>query len=472
MFRKELVDAGTTFSNYFVTDSLCCPSRSTTLRGQYIHNHHVTTNLPPQGGFETFHSNGDERSTMATWLRGAGYHTGLFGKYLNGYPHTASPDFVPPGWDEWSSPNGGNAYTEYDYTLNVNGRQVRHGAEPADYLVDVLADQTVSFIRRNADRPYLAYVAPFVPHQPATPPPRYEGMLGGATAPRTASFNEADVSDKPAWERDRPRLPQPAVAAIDTLYRRRRLTMLAIDDMVGRIVAALRSSGQLDNTYLVFSSDNGFHLGQHRLPAGKQTPYEEDIHVPLVVRGPGVPAGATVDRMALNTDLAPTFARIGGAFVPSFVDGRSLLPLLRPGAPATGRRSLLIEHDGRNNTPNNSALQRRARARGSPGTAPADPDADATVPTRRTRALGSRINLLVAIPTYAALRTDRYLYVEYATGEKELYDLLRDPAELDNIASGTPTTVLRAFGYRLHQLVACRAESCRAAEDLPTPSAP
>ena len=184
-----LTQKGTTFSNFFVTDSLCCPSRSSILRGQYVHEHDVLGNLPPSGGYEKFHANGDETSTVGTWMHDSGYRTGLLGKYLNGYPDTVDPTFVPPGWDEWDSPtSGGNPYSEYNYRLNENGMLVRYGSMPQDYLVDVLSRKSSEFIQQKSDKPFFLYVAPYVPHQPATPAPRYADAFPDVQAPRTRSF--------------------------------------------------------------------------------------------------------------------------------------------------------------------------------------------------------------------------------------------------------------------------------------------
>ncbi len=396
-FQKLMVDEGTSFSDYFVTDSLCCPSRSTILRGQFVHDHRTLGNLPPDGGFERFHQLGNERSTVATWMHDAGYRTGLFGKYLNGYPDTAARTFVPPGWDSWVSPVDNRAYGEFDYSLNDNGRIVHHGHAASDYLVDVLTARTASFIRSSGGEPFFAYVAPYVPHQPATPAPRHATAFPGLKAPRTPSFDEADVSDKPTYIRDRPPLTQPVINGIDALARRRAQSMLGVDDLLANVVATLRATGHLDDTYIVFSSDNGFHLGQHRLPAGKQTAYDEDIHVPLVVRGPGVARHASVDTLAMSTDLAPTFAALGGAKVPAFVDGRSLLAQLHGQPAGSWRNEVLVEHygndygagarsgRGRNGTPTTPTTTRSSppTRRGLPVGAPSTVPRPSSLPTAR-----------------------------------------------------------------------------------------
>jgi N-acetylglucosamine-6-sulfatase len=422
-----LVEEGTTFSNYFVTDSLCCPSRSSILRGQYVHNHDVRSNRPPLGGFEKFHSNGDETSTIATWLHDAGYRTGLLGKYLNGYPSGVDQTFVPPGWDVWASPVRGG-YSGYNQRLNENGTLVRYGASPDDYMTDVLSRKSGEFIRDSRDKPFFLYVAPFVPHSPATPAPRHAESFPGVQAPRTPSFNQPDVSAEPQWLQGRPLLDDQQIASIDALYRKQLQSLLAVDDLIEHVVDTLRQTGQLDNTYIVLTSDNGFHLGQHRLPLGKITAFDEDIRVPLVVRGPDVPAGKKVDDFAANVDLAPTFAKLGTAKAPGFVDGRSLEPALRGKSGGDrARDAVLVEHFAP------GGGQRRARR----GSAP---------------------------PTYAVVRSARYTYVEYDTGERQLYDLRADPDQLRNIVSTADPKLVEDLAAQLAAVRNCKGADCRAAD--------
>ena len=293
-FKALFRDQGVTFANSFVSESLCCPSRATIQRGQWVHNHQVLGNKAPEGGFEKFHSLKEDQSTVGTWLHAAGYRTGFVGKYLNGYPDTADPTFVPPGWDEWDSPAKGNAYGEYNYTLNENGSLVGYGNQPEDYLTDVLSRKATRFVKQAGDgrQPFFLVVATYAPHQPATPAPRHADAFGGVSAPRPSSYNEEDVSDKPAWIQAKPLLNRRQQLQMDNLYRKRLQSMLAVKELVEELLKTLRESGQLDNSYVFFASDNGFHLGEHRLHAGKLTAYEEDIRVPLYVRGPGVPAGS------------------------------------------------------------------------------------------------------------------------------------------------------------------------------------
>ena len=463
--KSLLVDQWVSFSNYLVSVSLCCPSRVTTLRGQYSHNSGVRTNGGGNGGFELAYASGLEQSTIATWLQATGYRTALYGKYLNGYPATAPARYVPPGWTDWASAVAGNAYSEYNYTLNVNGRAVRYGADPSDYGTDVYAGMAAAFVRKaaTAGKPFFVYLAVYAPHGPATPAPRHAAMFADARAPRSPSFDEVDVSDKPAFIRNRLRVGPRVQAAIDALYRKRLQSLQAVDDAVARLVDTLRASGQLENTLIVFASDNGFHLGQHRMPTGKQTAYDEDIRVPLIVRGPGVPAGRTVGHLAGNVDLAPTFAELGGAETPAFVDGRSLVALLKGALPPATpwRQAYLVEHWPQQRATADDSLRE-----------PSDADQAAPRPRRAQRGRAARALLRGggariapdALPGFHALRTARYAYVEYVTGERELYDLAHDPFELNNLAATASQALLGALSGQLRELVACAAATCRMVE--------
>lgn len=429
--KSLMIDRGVSFANYFVTYPLCCPSRASILRGQYPHNTQILGNRPPLGGFQKFVETGAERSTVATWLHAAGYRTGYFGKYLNGYPGGNDQIHVPPGWDTWNSPVGGRPYSNFDYRMNENGRLVNYGHRPEDYMTDVLARKAVAFIRQSAqmNRSFFIHLSTFTPHAPATPAPRHANAFAGVTVPRPPSFNEADLSDKPSWLRSRNLLTDRQISRINDLHRKRLQTLLSVDDLIGTLVDALGAAGQLQGTYIFFSSDNGFHLGEHRLPQGKNTAFEEDIRVPLIVFGPGVPAGRTVELLAMNIDLAPTWVAIAGVSPPSFVDGRSLLPVLSAAPPRQDRwrQMVLIEHY----TP--------ARA------------------GRTTRA--------AAIPEYHALRVKDFSYVEYATGERELYDLRRDPYQLQNIHQNTDQRLVSKLSARLAAIKRCAGATCRNVED-------
>ncbi len=454
---------GTTFDNYFVSNSLCCPSRTTTLRGQYAHNDGVWSNGGDNGGFERANTTGIEQDTIATRLHGAGYETSLTGKYLNGYPNGAAPNYVPPGWDNWASSVYGNAYSEYHYVLNQNQSYHVYQHHRRDYGTTVYTRLTDTFIRGaiHDHHPFFAYLSVYAPHQPATPAKRDRGKFPTARAPRTPSFDQADVSRMPTFVRDLPSFTPQETAAIDSLYRKRIRSLQAVDRSVGRLVRTLRETKQLDNTYIVFTSDNGFHLGQHRLPAGKETAYEPDIHVPLLVRGPGVRVGAHVSAFAGNTDLAPTFETMAGVRSPSFTDGRSLLPLLHGDTPSRWRHSYLIEHRAETGV---STPPRRPLDKNSP-LEPPDPDQGAWPAARRREIRDAMLlNRAAQIPDYDAVRTSRYLYTAYTNGQRELYDLRTDPDEIDNLA-GTRPRLEHELAGRLQQLERCRGRECRIVED-------
>ncbi len=409
--RSVLKAKGMSFQNAFVSDALCCPSRATIMRGQYAHNTGVWNISGSRGGWQTYRANGLERDNVATRLDAAGYRTALIGKYLNGYSATTSR---PPGWDRWFAHTGNIRY--YDYKMNDDGTVRRFGSSNADYETDVIANRAKTFIGTAAavGKPFFAYVAPKAPHKPHTPALRDMHTFDGLKAPRPPSFDEVDVSDKPPWIRQLPRLSDTKETMIDKRAEQRAEMLQALDDLVVEVVGKLKEKGVLSNTYVFFGSDNGFHRGEHRIAGGKGRPYEESVHVPLLVRGPGVSAGRRAQELVLNTDFLPTFTDLGGAQTPGYVDGRSLRPLLKGNA-TTWRSAVLLEAD------------------------------QATAGT----------------PPFSAIRTSDKKYVEYAGGKRELYHLGRDPYELSNSYDSPPATL----ATRLKALKACAAASCRAAEN-------
>jgi N-acetylglucosamine-6-sulfatase len=420
---KALIeDQGAVFQNYFVTYPLCAPARAALLRGQYPHNTLILGNLPPQGGFRTFRRLKLEESTIATWLHAAGYRTGFYGKYLNGYSETDAP---PPGWDEWHAAND-DGYYNVNYKMNADGKVETYGDAPADDLTDVIARKAADHVRRFAaeGRPFFLYVAPFSPHSPYNPAPRHRALFQDVPLPRPASFNEEDVSDKPGFIQQLPRLRADQIDEMLAHHRRRLRSLQSIDDLVETIVNALKESGQLDNTYVVYASDNGFHLGQHRMMEGKDTAYEEDIRVPLSIRGPGIGHGERILGMALMIDIAPTFAAWAGIQAPDFVDGRSLAPLLA-GRDAPWRHSFVIQR------------------------------------------LGLESDQRMKPANALAIRTDRRAYIAYNDGERELYDLEKDPGELQNLERSADPALIEALVTRLTELRACRGQDCRDIEDKP-----
>src|SRR5215204_5217029 len=431
--KALLQNTGVTFENAFVSNALCCPSRSTTKRSQYSHNTGVWSNSSTDsssttsGGWQAYQANGNEVDNVATRLQGAGYKTGLFGKYLNGYDNTT---YRPPGWDRWfgAFTLGGLHY--FDYGVNDQGTITHYGTSASAYSTDVISGQADAFIRTSAlqGTPFFAYVAPLAPHDPSTPAPRDAHDYDGIQGPRLPSFNEADVSDKPSWIRQLSKLTSSQTSAINKRHETRVESLQAVDDLVEGIVNTLKNPTPdgtipLDNTYIIFTSDNGFHHGEHRIPKQKWRPYEEDIHMPLLVRGPGVAAGSTTDKLTLNTDYMPTFLDLAGEQSPHYVDGRSLRPVLNESV-TSWRSAILLE----------------AAANYSPA--------------------------YYGIRTVSTNGITRRKYVEYAGGARELYNLESDTYELTNSydASAPPT----GMASRLKVLKSCGADAavtCRVAEN-------
>jgi len=415
--QRLLVARGTTFTNSFVSDSLCCPSRATFLTGQYAHNHDVLSNSPPLGGVKRLRAS----NTLAVWLRAAGYTTALVGKYLNGYGGGPGPGLIPPGWSRFQALlEPSSRYT--GFSMNDNG--VRRA--PPGYQTDVLATESASFIGRAArgNRPFFLWLTPSAPHDPAIPALRDKGAYPGIAGPHPPSFDERDVADKPTFIRGLPPLGAARRVTVDAHYRRRLKTLAAVDRAVARVVQALASAGQLKQTVIVFTSDNGWMSGEHRLGYGKRVDYEESIRVPLVIRGPGFPRGAVRTAPVANIDLAPTISSLAGARPRLHVDGCSLLPLAaKPGAHWV--RDLLFENFD-------------------------------------TRDVGSERDPVAKLPRYSGIRSGSYMYTRYANGESELYDLRTDPYELRNRASDPSLAKVRAgLAHRLARLRTGPAPPCR-----------
>lgn len=389
--KSEVIGKGTWFKQAFDVNPLCCPSRTSSLTGQYSHTTHIWNNVNgPTGGFKGFLPH--ESSTVATWLHGAGYRTALIGKYLNGYTE-AQATHIPPGWDRWLSFVGGPNY--YNYALTDQGRIKRYGTGYSAYSTDVLSASAGSFIRGvPASQPLFLWFAPYGPHAPFKPAPRYANAIPTFTGIRPPNLNEADVSDKPGWVR------KLAPGGTWDSYRLSQLrTLLAVDDAIANILGALKATGRLNTTMIVFASDNGLSGNSHRWGA-KETPWEEALRVPIVIRYDPMTGGvARVDKghLVLNIDEAPTFAALAGVAAPG-VEGRSLVPLLA-GTPETWRTEFVIEH-----LSNGAQLP----------------------------------------PTYCAVRTERYKYVRWVTGEEELYDLLADPYELRSLHRDAAYAALKA----------------------------
>jgi N-acetylglucosamine-6-sulfatase len=441
-----IVTPGVRFEHAFATNALCAPSRATYLTGKYSHNHRVLTNLPPYGAGAF-----DESVTVATALRPT-YSTAHVGKYLNG----CLGDHVPPGWDDWRALFEPTVYRMLNFRVDVNGTAVQYGSTPADFQTSVLGDLAAASVTAGlaSGKPLFLTLAPTAPHSSTgvtRPPPcpltGYAALWCGFTYPgmrdQTAqtdawsllanlpiyhalkpSFNEADVSDKPLAIQ-RPLMTATDLAWFALQYRTRFLSLLKLDDAVGKIALALGS--QRSNTVWIFLSDNGWLNGEHR-DSQKMAAYEESIRLPLYIAGPGYAPHTATELVAMN-DLAPTIREMAGLPPDPLADGRSLVPFLLGQMPAW-RRRLLIEH----------------------WDMPAIAGID--------------------IPDYAAVRTgptDAYpdrLYVEYVDGSLELYDLGSDLYQVQSLhADPLRATEIAALHEHLIGLRGCSAATCVNAEN-------
>ena len=420
--KRRLAGPGTTFSNNFSPYPQCCPARATLLTGQYSHNHHVQGNSLPYGGFTKL----DDSETLPVWLQRAGYDTAIVGKYLNGYPSPDDVTYIPPGWTDWQVPIR-NIYNYRHWLMNENGKQVPYSGT---YQTTVWLNKILDDIDRFAGdaRPLFLWAGFLAPHtgkpiesdDPKAngghiPTPavdsRYRDALVGMRLPRKPSINEQDLSDKPSFVQ---KAHVKRTASLRELNQQRRESLLSVDDAVGSILDEFKAVGEFDNTVFVFTSDNGFLIGEHRL-LGKILPYEESVRVPLIFSGPGLDTGATRIGLVSLADFAPTVLELAGANSPLVIDGESLLRRIH-GLPVK-RRSILFQ---------------------------AGPRSD---PAKRF---------------YTAIRTPSHVYVEYDTGETEFYDLRSDPFELNSINDpSVQPRVRQRLAAALAALRNCAGASCR-----------
>ncbi len=511
-----LVDQGLTFNNAFTTRSQCCPARASILTGQYPHNTGVFTNNYPYGGFGGYMGNGKEESNIAYWLKDAGYRTGLIGKYLNGYGGGGDggawlgDTYVPKGWDTFHAFTHGAGHKGpdyYCYWLNEDGEAHFYAGDPeykgdpqncdekgdnsdlADYdrrqySTNVLARHSLEFIEKASSdsRPFFLHFSPFAPHSPSTPAPDDVDRFEGNRDYRQDSFNEEDVSDKPAWVQDRHVIDEEGEADLDRKWLKQLRSTWAVDQAVGGIVGKLDDVGELDNTVIVYISDNGYLLGEHRAEK-KRAAYEESIRVPLTVRGPGVQRGSS-DLIASNIDLAPTFAELAGITPddPTFdlIDGRSLAPILE-GRAVNWRSDLLVEHwwyEGDSKIPTFKALYTQDGSQ--PGykyvryESPGKPElAGVGVATQQypsgsfgwshsqeqrsqNRQFGQLDN------SGGGLDADANPYDEGDDIELELYDLVSDEYEMGSLHEDrSRRQLIGTLDARLDELAHCQGVTCR-----------
>ena len=308
--QKLIFDRGVTFSHGYITTPFCCPSRASILTGMYAHNHGI-------------HVNEDKLTftTVVQDLHKNGYYTGLVGKYLNSWNGDARPEF-----DYWVSFYGGTVPTYYDPNLNINGKWQKL----TGYMTYLFKDYAIDFLDKatNQRKPFLLYFAPNAPHPPYTPAKEDQGLYTDLPPFRPPSYNEADMSDKPKSISSKALLDEASAAQIDMIRRRQILTLVALDRSMGEILAKLKATGEMDNTVIIFISDNGKHWGEHRMDS-KSTAYEESVKVPFAIRYPPlIPKPYTEDKVVANIDIAPTLYELSNTPIPKTVDGLSLVSLL------------------------------------------------------------------------------------------------------------------------------------------------
>ncbi|MGZ5326459.1 MAG: sulfatase family protein [Solirubrobacterales bacterium] len=484
----SLVGNGVSFSRDYDTYPICCPSRATFLTGRYMHNHGVRGNGQPYGGAKHYETLGHEATALPTRLDNAGYYTAHVGKVLNGFGGGAacgegSEPHVPQGWDEFygkiAATNGACSENNYfQYSLFQSGphdpvpQVVDYGSDPTDYQTDVYANNALRVLDEKLPGPDPVYlsVAFGAPHGPFEPAPRHKFTQSAAVLPVLPGFDEKNISDKPSFLRDRAlhRLTSNEKLNIADRRHRRLEMLLSVDDAIAQMIGEVATNGELGNTYFIFTSDNGFFFGEHRIGNGKYLPYEPSSRVPLVIRGPGIPTGASSSELVSNVDYMPTVLQIAGTGPASNapLDGRTLLPFAQNPA-ARSLRPILLEGDvgpgvGPGQNPDLTGLrQRRNRSR------------VARLRLNRFQGVDNldqepgaerfAINGNVDVPAFRGIRTNRYAFYIYATGETELYDMVKDPAQLTNVATNKRyKKVNKVLSRRLLRLAFCYADACNA----------
>ncbi|KAI5624415.1 glucosamine (N-acetyl)-6-sulfatase b precursor [Silurus asotus] len=448
---KSLIgDAGVTFSNAYTATPLCCPSRSSILSGKYPHNHMVHNNSLSGNCSSKAWQAGPEKQAFPVYLSKMYYQTFYAGKYLNQYGinDTGGVGHVPPGWDQWHALVGNSKY--YNYTLSNNGKSEVHKDDyEKDYLTDLILNRSLNFLdSRSPQHPFFVMLCPPAPHSPWTSAPAYQKSFAKVQAPRDGSFNKAG-KDK-HWLLRQPVNPMPnsSIDFLDDAFRKRWQTLLSVDDMVEKLVKKLEDIKELNNTYIFFTSDNGYHTGQFSLPIDKRQLYEFDIRVPLLVRGPGIKANQTLQDPVLNIDLPMTILDIAGVNISILdMDGQSFLPQLAPSLRnGTSRPYFLVEYTGEGHLTEDPDCPKLG-----PGVSQCFPDCVCEDAFNNT---------------YACVRTfkdSNLQYCEFADDESfvEVYNITADPHQLENIVKKVDPALLQVMNQRLIKLQSCHGDSCR-----------
>ncbi|XP_053505758.1 N-acetylglucosamine-6-sulfatase [Ictalurus furcatus] len=450
--RKLVGDAGITFTNTFVASPLCCPSRATILTGKYPHNHRVINNTLEGNCSSPAWQKSQEPYAFPVLLQKYGYYQTFFaGKYMNEYGNkqAGGVEYVPPGWDYWFALERNSKY--YNYTLSVNGKAQRHGENYSeDYLTDVLANISLDFLQYKSNyKPFFMMVSTPAPHSPWTAAPQYEGQFSNIKAPRDPSFNTHSKDKHWLIRQAKNPMANSSVQFLDDAYRKRWRTLLSVDDLVEKVVKKLEVQGKLENTYILFTSDNGYHTGQFSLPMDKRQLYEFDIRVPLLVRGPNIKPNQTSPLLVANIDLGPTILDMAGYNVnKTQMDGMSFLPvMIGKENSTTWRTDFLVEYEGEGHNVSDPACPSLG-----PGVSECFPDCVCEDAYNNTYA---------CVRTFS--QTTNLQYCEFDDNEVfvEVYNLTADPFQLTNIAKSIDQEVLEKMNHRLMMLQSCSGQSCR-----------
>ncbi|XP_069760118.1 N-acetylglucosamine-6-sulfatase isoform X2 [Narcine bancroftii] len=452
--KKLIGDLGVTFTNVYVASPLCCPSRSSILTGKYPHNHRVFNNTLDGNCSSKAWQKTQEPNTFAALLNNhCGYRTFFAGKYLNEYGSelAGGVEHVPPGWDHWYALVKNSKY--YNYTLSVNGKPQYHGQNYSlDYLTDLLSNISLEFLEKRPKYvPFFMMVSTPAPHSPWTAAPQYENFFLNVKAPRNNNFNIHGKDKHWLIRQAKTPMTNTSINFLDNAFRKRWQTLLSVDDLVEKIVKKLDAVKELENTYIFFTSDNGYHTGQFSLPIDKRQLYEFDIKVPLLVRGPRIKSKTSNKMLVANIDLAPTILDIAGYDInKTRMDGMSILPLLNDVSQSvTWRTDILVEYqgEGRNTSNPNCPLL-------GPGVTNCFPDCVCEDAYNNTYAC------VRTIATQADLQycefDDREVFVE-------VYNLTSDPFEIINIAKTIDQEILEKMNHRLMMLQSCSGSTCHSA---------
>ncbi|ORX97372.1 Arylsulphatase [Basidiobolus meristosporus CBS 931.73] len=439
--QKYIASQGTTFKHHYISTAVCCPSRVSFWTGQFPHNHNVTDENPPHGGYPKFLSRQLDSNYLPFWLQQANYTNYYVGKFINGVD--AKNPGPPKGWAHFEPLVAPWIYQYLNPTFSLNGAPFQ--AHQGEYQTDVILNKTLNIldVLKSTDQPFLFTVSPVAPHDtvvmsseneypefyPPVPAERHKLLFDDLKVPRKPNFNP-EIQDKPSWLKTLPRLNQTRVDDLDEHYRLRIRSLQAVDELVEKVILKLEKNGQLDNTYIIYTTDNGYHLGQHRLGAGKGTPYEEDVNIPFIIRGPGIAKGEISQAFTTHTHVPATILSLAGLDAPEHLDAPPM-PVLEAPSPSNDlTEAFNVEFW-----------------------------ADAFFEDTWERFTSN---------SYKAVRIIgegyNYYFSTWCTGEHELYDLLEDPYQLRNVHPDVierDPELINRLNALLNVLRDCLGNTCR-----------